>query len=83
MNDILTVYASGSSIRQTAAATKTSPKIVQRLAREAGILRTKSEGKYLQYNPVTTRGGELVLKLSWVTIRSPYVIREWHSGEIR
>ena len=80
--NILEAYSRGLSARETAKMFGCDAKTVRRRAHEAGIIRTKSEGMYLRYNPTTAHKDELVLTLpkSGVTIRSPYIVMPWYPG---
>jgi hypothetical protein len=79
-DDILRIYESGLSVRQTAAALNVGEKLVRLTLERMGKTRTKSEGMLLRYNhPVTRTRDELVIRLpkAGKVIRSPYVVQQW------
>lgn len=76
-------YANGMSARQVAKMHGIDHRTVRRMARNAGILRTRSEGMTLRYNPAMSlnKGGDLVLRIGdWAVIVSPYNPIQYFAG---
>lgn len=87
MTDVVTLYTNGLSVRKVAAMLGRGHKSVRLELKRAGIVRSKSEGMMLRYNPAMSlnKGGDLVLTLGksekpWAVIVSPYDPVQYFAG---